>query len=111
VSSGPETVLTRYYGGVYFSYAHAALLDGLALASRRLGGEERDVALAAVLSTASDLVSSVGSHFAQPVRPKTADGRLKRAALALRALTPDSPVVLIGIPQVRASGFAAPLRS
>jgi 16S rRNA G966 N2-methylase RsmD len=82
VSSGPETVLTRYYGGVYFSYAHAALLDGLALASRRLGGEERDVALAAVLSTASDLVSSVGSHFAQPVRPRTADGQLKRAALA-----------------------------
>jgi hypothetical protein len=75
-------VLTRYYGGVYFSYAHAALLDGLATASRGFDGEERDGALATVLGTASDLVSSVGNHFAQPVRPRTADGRLKRAALA-----------------------------
>lgn len=80
--SGSGTVLTRYYGGVYFSYAHAALLDGLAVVSRRLAGEERDGALATVLSTASDQVSSVGNHFAQPVRPRTADGRLKRAALA-----------------------------
>jgi 16S rRNA G966 N2-methylase RsmD len=80
--SGPATVLTRYYGGVYFSYAHAALLDGLAAASRGLGVEERDGALATVLSTASDLVSSVGNHFAQPIRPRKADGRLKRVALA-----------------------------
>lgn len=81
VPSGPETVLTRYYGGVYFSYAQAALLDGLAAASRGRSGAERDLALATLLSTASDLVASVGNHFAQPIRPRTADGRIKRAAV------------------------------
>lgn len=82
VSEGSDTVLTRYYGGVYFSYAQARALDGLATAVRELPQDERDTALAALLGTASDVVTSVGNHFAQPVRPRTADGRPKPAAMA-----------------------------
>lgn len=82
MSQGPATVMARYYGGVYFSYAQAAALDGLATAIRDLPHEERDTALAALLGTASDVVTSVGNHFAQPVRPRTADGLPKRAAIA-----------------------------
>lgn len=78
---GPGTVLTRYYGGVYFSYAQAAALDGAAQAARELAPHERDTALAAVLGTASDVVTSVGNHFAQPVRPRTIDGRVKAATI------------------------------
>lgn len=72
-----RSVLSRYYGGVYFSYAQARELDGLATAIRRLPVDRRDTPLAALLSTASDLSSTVGSHFAQPVRPRDGAGRLK----------------------------------
>jgi hypothetical protein len=75
------TVLTRYYGGVYFSYEQALWLDALATAARELGGPARDVALGAVMSVASDVVSSVGNHFAQPMRTRGADGRPKRPAV------------------------------
>jgi adenine-specific DNA-methyltransferase len=76
-----DAVLTRYYGGVYFSYRQALALDGLACAARRLPRPLRDVGLAAVMSTASALVSSVGSQFAQPVRLRARDGRPKTHAL------------------------------
>jgi adenine-specific DNA-methyltransferase len=85
VPSGADTVLSRYYGGLYFSYSQAAELDGLAYAIRKLRGPSRTVALAALLSTASDLVSTVGSQFAQPVRPTDKDGRPKVASLRVVA--------------------------
>lgn len=71
--------LTRYYGGVYFSYRQAVALDALRCALRAVWGDERDAtALAALLGVASDLVSTVGNHFAQPIQPRTAAGKLKR---------------------------------
>lgn len=71
--------LTRYYGGVYFSYRQAVALDALSHAIRAVSGVERDAtAVAALLGAASDLVSTVGSHFAQPIQPRAADGKLKR---------------------------------
>ncbi len=75
-------VMFRYYGGVYFSYQQAATLDALRRAIREI--EEptrRDVALAALLGTASDLASSVGGHFAQPIRARAKDGTLKLPSL------------------------------
>ncbi len=87
------SVLTRYYGGVYFGYEQAAALDRLATAARALSSPVREIALAAVLSTASDVVSSVGSHFAQPVRVRTSAGTPKptsvRAVMRRRALVVD----------------------
>ena len=71
----------HYYGGVYFSYAQAMHIDVAASWARSLG-RGRDTALAAALSTASELVSSVGSHFAQPLRPRDASGQLKSRQLA-----------------------------
>ncbi|WEV78816.1 DNA adenine methylase [Janibacter cremeus] len=71
--------LTRYYGGVYFSYRQAVALDSLRHAIRIADGDERDAtAIAALLGVASDLVSTAGSHFAQPIRPRTAAGEFKR---------------------------------
>lgn len=80
--AGPGTVLTRYYGGVYFSYAQAAALDGFAQVARSLPDTQRDTALAVVMGAASDIVTSVGNHFAQPVRPRGRDGRIKASAIA-----------------------------
>jgi adenine-specific DNA-methyltransferase len=94
VQSGEESVLTRYYGGVYFGYKQALRLDRLAVVARSLAPPVREIALAAVLSTASDLVSSVGSHFAQPLRVRTRAGTVKlsavRAVVRRRVLSPDA---------------------
>ncbi len=81
VPPGPDTVLLRYYGGLYFSFRQALELDALASAARCIAGPGRDVALAAVISTASEVVSTVGSHFAQPVQPRAKDGTIKLALL------------------------------
>ena len=74
--------LTAYYGGVYFGYRQALTLDCLLAVVRDLTARERDTGLAAILGVASDCVSSVGSHFAQPIRPRDKDGRPKLRALA-----------------------------
>ncbi|MGQ0775990.1 MAG: DNA adenine methylase [Pseudonocardiales bacterium] len=83
----PHSVMTRYYGGVYFSYLQAAQLDALTLTAHAVDPECRDTAIAAVLSTASELVASIGGHFAQPVRPRTSDGRIKRGVTLAVAKT------------------------
>lgn len=81
VPSGPSTVLTRYYGGLYFSFRQALELDALASAARSTSGPLRDVAIAAVMATASEVVSTVGNQFAQPVQPRKKDGSVKRPVL------------------------------
>ena len=82
-SSALPLTVTRYYGGVYFAYAQALELDALLGVVRALPpGPPRDTALAAVLGAASECVTSVGSHFAQPIRPRDASGRPKGGSLA-----------------------------
>ena len=82
IPKGPNTVLTRYYSGVYYSYQQAIELDALAASIRKLPDDYRDIALAALLSTASELVSTVGNQFAQPVRPRSASNRPKVGTVA-----------------------------
>jgi len=77
MGDGADTTLTRYYGGVYFSYVQAMELDALATTIRRLKPRYLDTATAALISTASEIVSTVGNQFAQPVRPRGLDGRIK----------------------------------
>jgi adenine-specific DNA-methyltransferase len=81
IDSTSDTAVTRYYAGVYFSYEQAATLDSIASAVRTLPNELRDTAMAAVLSTASELVVTVGNHFAQPIRPRNANGSVKSSFL------------------------------
>lgn len=79
---GDALTLTRHYGGVYFGYTQALALDGLLSAIRDLPeGRQRTTALAAALGVASEAVSSVGSHFAQPIRPRDGQGRPKLTVL------------------------------
>jgi len=70
-------VVTKYYGGLYFSFEQAAQIDALLAVVRELPESKRDTYLAAVLSTSSDVVNTVGKHFAQPIRPRGRDGRPK----------------------------------
>lgn len=77
-----ETLILRYYGGLYFSYLQAAQLDALLTVAHEAPGSQRDLLLAAIISTASEIVNTVGKHFAQPIKPRDADGRPKRNLIA-----------------------------
>lgn len=78
LTSGPAALTVRHYGGVYFSFAQAAQIDALLESVEALPRAFKTTFLAAVLSTASDVVNTVGKQFAQPLRPRTADGKPKR---------------------------------
>jgi adenine-specific DNA-methyltransferase len=73
-----EALTVRYFGGAYFSYAQALELDCLALiAKEKFSSEFSDLLTAALLSTASDTVNTVGKQFAQPLRPRNKQGVIK----------------------------------
>lgn len=78
LASSRETTVSTYFGGVYFSYKQSIFLDcALELASRA-PKRERDTLVAAILSSASSVVNTVGKQFAQPLRPREKSGELKR---------------------------------
>jgi hypothetical protein len=77
---GPETMIFRLYGGLFFSYKQAAEFDALLAVAH--GSDNRDFFLAAIISTASEVVNTVGKHFAQPIRPRSSDGKPKRHLVA-----------------------------
>lgn len=73
-----RSLISRYYGGVYFSYKQAVEIDIILDSIQRLVSEEnRDLFLAALLSTASDVVDTVGKHFAQPIKARDSKGNIK----------------------------------
>lgn len=73
-----KSLISRYYGGVYFSYKQAVDIDIILEAIHRFVPESnRDLFLAALLSTASDIVDTVGKHFAQPIKARDSKGNIK----------------------------------
>lgn len=67
----PSLMTTTYFGGSYFSYRQSLAIDCIL---NEIRGESY---LAALLSTASTIVNSVGKQFAQPMRPRKDDGTIK----------------------------------
>lgn len=78
LSNHPGVLTTRYFGGIYFSYAQAAALDSILEAVHKSPPVNRTSLLAAALSSASDIVNTVGRQFAQPIRPRASDGTPKK---------------------------------
>lgn len=73
-----QSLISRYYGGVYFSYKQAVEIDIILEGIHRfIPDENRDIFLAALLSTASDVVDTVGKHFAQPIKARDSKGKIK----------------------------------
>lgn len=73
-----KSMISRYYGGVYFSYRQAVFIDILLDAiERSVPIEYKDIFLAPLLSTASDLANTVGKHFAQPLKVRDSHGNIK----------------------------------
>ena len=78
LANGPETVVTRHFGGRFFSLEQAIDLDSLLAEIHSLDEPCRDLFLAAALIVASDVVNTVGKHFAQPIKLRAANGLPKR---------------------------------
>jgi adenine-specific DNA methylase len=76
-ATSAKMLMLRHFGGLYFSYQQAVELDSLLSAAHEETERIRDCLLAAIISTASEIVNTVGKHFAQPIRPRGADGKPK----------------------------------
>lgn len=75
-----KSLISRYYGGVFFSYRQAVQIDILlGIVNKQQYAKYKDVFLASLLSTASDVVATVGKHFAQPIKPRDSKGHIKAA--------------------------------
>ena len=73
-----KSLISRYYGGVFFSYRQAVYMDILLdIINRKENVKHKDTLLAALLSTASDMVDTVGKHFAQPIKARDSKGKIK----------------------------------
>jgi adenine-specific DNA methylase len=75
---GPEALVSRYFGGAYFSFSQSVELDALLEYASMLNTNDKDIFTAAILSTASEVVNTVGKQFAQPIKPFNADGTPKK---------------------------------
>ena len=74
LARGADTVVTRHFGGRYFSWEQAVDLDALLAQIHTIASPDRDFFLAVALVVASDAVNTVGKHFAQPIRLRDAKG-------------------------------------
>lgn len=79
--SPADTTALTYFGGPYFSYSQAMELDVVgAVARARL--KNPTGAEAALLSTASEIVNTVGKQFAQPMKLRKGDGSVQPLLLS-----------------------------
>ena len=74
-----STMTLRHFGGIYFSFKQAAEIDALLDMAENYIGLEKDLFTAAILATASEVVNTVGKHFAQPLRPRDKEGKVKKS--------------------------------
>ena len=74
-----DSIITRYYGGLYFSYSQAIDLDCIEHYVFEYSGLMRTKLLAALLSTTSEIVNTVGKQFAQPLKVRDSKGNYKKS--------------------------------
>lgn len=72
-----QSLAIRYFGGIYFSYLQAMQIDAVLEEIDNSPIEFRSKLLAAVLSSASECVNTVGKQFAQPLRPRKSNNDIK----------------------------------
>lgn len=90
-----KSLISRYYGGVYFSYRQAVDIDILLEAIHQIyDNDKKNVFLAALLSTASDIVNTVGKHFAQPIKARDTNGKIKSNIVYNKAIKDKTIKVL-----------------
>lgn len=72
-----ESITSRYFGGIYFSFYQSVYLDSFLGYAKSKRSPNCDTIKSAVLSAASTLVNTVGKQFAQPIKPRSKDGEIK----------------------------------
>jgi adenine-specific DNA methylase len=79
LTSGPEITfnITHLYGGVYFSFEQAIFLDACLNYLSKINKGSKHLYHSAIMSTASDIVNTVGKQFAQPINPRNSSGQIK----------------------------------
>lgn len=73
-----DTVVVRYYGGLYFSYRQAIDIDAIASYAFAQNEPLKSKILAALMGATTDVVNTVGKQFAQPLKVINKDGSLKK---------------------------------
>ncbi|WP_295635380.1 DNA adenine methylase [Novosphingobium sp.] len=98
-ANGLESMALRHFCGTYFSFKQAAEIDVLLDYAHSADPKVRSLLIATTLSTASELVNTVGKHFAQPIRPHDKSGKIKPTLYSLAARDREKPVLMtfIGI--------------
>jgi adenine-specific DNA methylase len=88
-------LVSFYYGGAYFSFAQTVVLDAIleTINAIKSPTNQKTILLAALLSTASSIVNTVGKQFAQPMKLRTRAGTPK-ALLVERTIRDRSYDVL-----------------
>ena len=83
LSNSVDTMVTRYFGGLYFSVEQAISIDAALdyFYSQINDASMRNSLLAALLSTTSEIVNTVGKQFAQPLQVLDKNGEPKRKLL------------------------------
>jgi adenine-specific DNA-methyltransferase len=92
-AKGVRSMALRHFGGPYFSFRQAAEIDVLLDYAHSADPSMRSILIAAVLSTASELVNTVGKHFAQPIRPRDKHGKIKSTLHSLVDRDRNKPVL------------------
>lgn len=73
-----DSVIVRYYGGLYFSYKQAIDIDAIASYAFTQKEPLKSKILAALMGATTDVVNTVGKQYAQPLKVKNKDGSLKK---------------------------------
>lgn len=83
LSNSVDTMVTRYFGGLYFSIEQAICIDATLdyIYGQINDTSMRNLVLAALLSATSEIVNTVGKQFAQPLQVLDKDGKPKRKLL------------------------------
>ena len=79
-------IATKYFGGVYFSFKQSVILDAILSEIEKTDPKYHNILLASILSTASDIVNTVGKQFAQPIRPRNKNGEPKKGIIKQSSL-------------------------
>lgn len=72
-----NVLISRYFGGVYFSYKQCVEMDSILEEIPNEKSNYKYLLLSSLISTASDIVNTVGNQFAQPMQPRKKDGTPK----------------------------------
>lgn len=77
-----KLLISMYYGGIYFSFKQAVLIDAILNLSNKIkNNKQKKEILAIVLSVASYIVNTVGKQFAQPIKLIDPNGNIKKLLL------------------------------